>query len=154
MRNITSITDIMEEILSLKPMHDIVYQLNAQKILYICNTATDNNDFQCYYIAVYRDTEAFENDEPISEYDVMKTNKEELVSTLNEIMDMYGAFTQEELKLMYAAMRHYRENLIEMRRKFYDDGMDDIADKIVDKTMVVFNAIEKIRGMIDIDEED
>ena len=149
MRNITSITDIMEEILSLEPEQDIAYQLNAQNILYICNTADDNNDFQCYHIAVYRDTEAFENDEPISEYDVMKTNKEELVSTLNEIMDMYGAFTQEELKLMYAAMRHYRENLIEMRRKFYDDGMDDIADKIADKTTTAFNAIEKIRGMID-----
>lgn len=151
MRNITSITDIIEEILRLEPERDIAYQINAQKILYICNTADDNNDFQCYHIAVYRDTEAFENDEPISEYDVMKTNKEELVSTLNEIMDMYGAFTQEELKLMYAAMRHYRENLIEMRRKFYDDGMDDIADKIVDKTMAAFNAIEKIRGMIEED---
>lgn len=151
MRNITSITDIIEEILRLEPERDIAYQINAQKILYICNTADDNNDFQCYHIAVYRDTEAFENDEPISEYDVMKTNKEELVSTLNEIMDMYGAFTQEELKLMYAAMRHYRENLIEMRRKFYDDDMDDIADKIVDKTMVAFNAIEKIRGMIEED---
>ena len=53
---------------------------------------------------------------------------------------------------MYAAMRHYRENLIEMRRKFYDDGMDDIADKIADKTTTACNAIEKIRGMID--EED
>ena len=71
---------------------------------------------------------------------------------LNKIMDMYGAFTQEELKLMYAAMRHYRENLIEMRRKFYDDGMDDIADMIADKTTTAFNVIEKIRGMID--EED
>ena len=151
MKYITSITDIMEEILSLEPVHDIAYQLNAQKILYICNTADDNNDSQCYHIAVYRDTEALENDEPISEYDVMKTNKEELVSILNEIMDMYGAFTQEELKLMYAAMRHYRENLIEMRRKFYDDGMDDIADKIVDKTMAAFNAIEKIHGMIEED---
>ena len=139
----------MEEILSLEPEQDIAYQLNAQKILYICNTADDNNDFQCYHIAVYRDIEAFENDEPISEYDVMKTNTEELMPILNEIMGMYGAFTQEELKLMYAAMRHYRENLIEMRRKFYDDGMDDIADKIVDKTMAAFNAIEKIRGMID-----
>lgn len=152
MRNITSITDIMKEILSLEPVHDIVYQLNAQKILYICNTADDNNDFQCYHIAVYRDTEAFENDEPIREYDVMKTNKEELVSILNEIMNIYGAFTQEELKLMYAAMRHYRENLIEIRRKFYDDDMDDIADKIVEKTITTFNAIEKIRGMIE--EED
>lgn len=152
MKYITSITDIMEEILNLEPEQDIVYQLNAQKILYICNTADDNNDSQCYHIAVYRDTEAFENDEPISEYDVMKTNKEELVSTLNEIMDMYGAFTQEELKLMYAAMRHYRENLIEMRRKFYDDDMDDIADKIADKTTTAFNVIEKICGMID--EED
>ena len=152
MRNITSITDIMEEILSLETEHDIAYQLNAQKILYICNTADDNNDFQCYHIAVYRDKEAFENDEPIREYDVMKTNTEELMPILNKIMGMYGAFTQEELKLMYAAMRHYRENLIEMRRKFYDDGMDDIADKIADKTTTAFNAIEKICGMID--EED
>lgn len=152
MRNITSITDIMEEILSLESEQDIAYQLNAQKILYICNTADDNNDFQCYHIAVYRDTEAFENDEPISEYDVMKTNKEELVSILNEIMDVYGAFTQEELKLMYAAMRRYRENLIEMRRKFYDDDMDDIADKIADKTTTALNTINKICGMIN--EED
>ena len=149
MRNITSITDIMEEILSLEPEQDIEYQINAQKILYICNTADDNNDFQCYHIAVYRDAEALENDEPIREYDVMKTNKEELMRILNEIMDMYGAFTQEELKLMYAAMRHYRENLIEMRRKFYDDNMDDIADIIADKTTTAFNAIEKIRGMMD-----
>ena len=152
MRYITSITDIMEEILSLEPEQDIEYQINAQKILYICNTADDNNDFQCYHIAVYRDAEALENDEPIREYDVMKTNKEELMRILNEIMDMYGAFTQEELKLMYAAMRHYRENLIEMRRKFYDDNMDDIADIIADKTTTAFNAIEKIRAMID--EED
>ena len=152
MKYITSITDIMEEILSLESEQDIEYQINAQKILYICNTAEDNNDCQCYYIAVYRDTKALENDEPIGEYDVMKTNKEELVSTLNEIMDMYEAFTQEELKLMYAAMRHYRENLIEMRRKFYGDNMDDIADKIADKTTTAFNAIEKIRGMIDEEE--
>lgn len=152
MKYITSIEDIMEEILSLEPEQDIEYQLNAQKILYICNTADDNNDFQCYHIAVYRDAEALENDEPIREYDVMKTNKEELMLILNEIMDMYGAFTQEELKLMYAAMRYYRDNLMEMRRKFYNDGMDDIADKIADKTTTVFNAIEKIRGMID--EED
>ena len=152
MKYITSITDIIEEILSLEPEQDIEYQINAQKILYICNTADDNNDFQCYHIAVYRDTEALENDEPISEYDVMKTNKEELVSILNEIMDMYGTFTQEELKLIHAAMMRYRENLIEMRRKFYDDGMDDIADKIADKTTTAFNAIEKICGMID--EED
>ena len=152
MKYITSITDIMEEILNLEPVHDITYQLNVQKILYICNTADDNNDFQCYHIAVYRDTEAFEDDEPISEYDVMKTNKEELVSTLNKIMGMYGAFTQEELKLIHAAMMRYRENLIEMRRKFYDDNMDDIADMIADKTTTAFNAIEKIRGMID--EED
>lgn len=152
MRNITSITDIMEEILSLEPEQDIAYQLNAQKILYICNTADDNNDFQCYHIAVYRDTEAFENDEPISEYDVMKTNTEELMPILNKIMDMYGVFTQEELKLIHAAMMRYRENLIEMRRKFYDDDMDDIADKIADKTTTAFNAIEKIRGMIDEEE--
>ena len=152
MRNITSITDIMEEILSLEPEQDIAYQLNAQKILYICNTADDNNDFQCYHIAVYRDTEAFENDEPISEYDVMKTNTEELMPILNKIMDMYGVFTQEELKLIHAAMMRYRENLIEMRRKFYDDDMDDIADKIADKTTTAFNAIEKIRGMIDVEE--
>ena len=149
MKYITSITDIMEEILSLEPEQDIEYQINAQKILYICNTADDNNDFQCYHIAVYRDAEALENDEPIREYDVMKTNKEKLMLILNEIMDMYGAFTQEELKLMYAAMRHYRENLIEMRRKFYDDDMDDIADIIADKTTTAFNAIEKIRGMMD-----
>lgn len=152
MRNITSITDIMEEILSLEPEQDIAYQLNAQKILYICNTADDNNDFQCYHIAVYRDTEAFENDESISEYDVMKTNTEELMPILNKIMDMYGVFTQEELKLIHAAMMRYRENLIEMRRKFYDDDMDDIADKIADKTTTAFNAIEKIRGMIDEEE--
>ena len=148
MRYITSITDIMEEILSLEPMHDIAYQLNAQKILYICKVADDEDEFH-YYIAVYCGLEALENDEPIISYHVSAIHTEELMPILNKIMDMYGAFTQEELKLMYAAMRHYRENLIEMRRKFYDDGMDDIADKIADKTTTAFNAIEKIRGMID-----
>ena len=151
MRNITSITDIIGEILSLEPERDIAYQINAQKILYICKVADDEDEFH-YYIAVYCGLEALENDEPIISYHVSAIHTEELMPILNKIMGMYGAFTQEELKLMYAAMRHYRENLIEMRRKFYDDGMDDIADKIVDKTMAAFNAIEKICGMID--EED
>ena len=151
MRNITSITDIIGEILSLEPERDIAYQINAQKILYICKVADDEDEFH-YYIAVYCGLEALVNDEPIISYHVSAIHTEELMPILNKIMGMYGAFTQEELKLMYAAMRHYRENLIEMRRKFYDDGMDDIADKIVDKTMAAFNAIEKICGMID--EED
>ena len=151
MRNITSITDIIGEILSLEPERDIAYQINAQKILYICKVVDDEDEFH-YYIAVYCGLEALENDEPIISYHVSAIHTEELMPILNKIMGMYGAFTQEELKLMYAAMRHYRENLIEMRRKFYDDGMDDIADKIVDKTMAAFNAIEKICGMID--EED
>lgn len=148
MRNITSITDIMEEILSLEPERDIAYQINAQKILYICKVADDEDEFH-YYIAVYCGLEALENDEPIISYHVSAIHTEELMPILNKIMEMYGAFTQEELKLMYVAMRHYRENLIEMRRKFYDDNMDDIADKIADKTTTAFNAIEKIRGMID-----
>lgn len=151
MRNITSITDIIGEILSLEPERDIAYQINAQKILYICKVADDEDEFH-YYIAVYCGLEALENDEPIISYHVSAIHTEELMPILNKIMGMYGAFTQEELKLMYTAMRYYRENLIEMRRKFYDDGMDDIADKIVDKTMAAFNAIEKICGMID--EED
>ena len=148
MRNITSITDVIKEILKLDPEQNIAYQINAQKILYICTVADDEDEFH-YYIAVYCGLEALENDEPIISYHVSAIHTEELMPILNKIMGMYGAFTQDELKLMYAAMRHYRENLIEMRRKFYDDGMDDIADKIADKTTTVFNAIEKICGMID-----
>ena len=150
MRNITSITDVIKEILKLDPEQNIAYQINAQKILYICKVADDEDEFH-YYIAVYCGLEALENDEPIISYHVSAIHTEELMPILNKIMGMYGAFTQDELKLMYAAMRHYRENLIEMRRKFYDDGMDDIADKIVDKIMAAFNAIEKIHGMIEED---
>ena len=151
MRNITSITDIMEDILNLEPEQNITYQINAQKILYVCKVADDDDEFH-YYIAVYCGTRSLEYDEPIISYHVSAIHTEELMPILNKIMYMYGTFTQEELKLMYAAMRHYRENLIEMRRKFYDDGMDDIAYKIADKTTTAFNAIDKICGMID--EED
>lgn len=151
MRNITSITDIIGEILSLEPERDIAYQINAQKILYICKVTDDEDEYH-YYIAVYCGTRSLEYDEPIISYHVSAIHTEELMPILNKIMNMYGTFTQEELKLMHVAMMRYRENLIEMRRKFYDDGVDDIADKIVDKTMAAFNAIEKIRGMID--EED
>lgn len=98
--------------------------------MYVENAERDEDDLRDYYIAVYKD---LDDDEPISQYAVPVTHQVELVDVLNEITETYGAFTQEEIKIMYVALRQYQEKLNKIRDELLDGDMSKAAYMVNDK---------------------
>lgn len=151
MKYITAITEeVIEDIISLEPERNTAFKINTQRFLYVENAERDEDDLRDYYIAVYKD---LDDDEPISQYAVPVTHQEELVDVLNEIMETYGAFTQEEIKIMHVALRQYQEKLNQIRDELLDGDMSKAAYIVNDKRTIACHVNEKLCSMMD-DEED
>jgi hypothetical protein len=151
MKYITTITEeVIEDIISLEPEHNVTFKINTQRFLYVENAERDEDDLRDYYIAVYKD---LDDDEPISQYAVPVTHQVELVDVLNEITETYGAFTQEEIKIMYVALRQYQEKLNKIRDELLDGDMSKAAYMVNDKITIAFHANEKLCSMMDNEED-
>lgn len=151
MKYITTITEeVIEDIISLEPEHNVTFKINTQRFLYVENAERDEDDLRDYYIAVYKD---LDDDEPISQYAVPVTHQVELVDVLNEITETYGAFTQEEIKIMYVALRQYQEKLNKIRDELLDGDMSKAAYMVNDKRTIAFHANEKLCSMMDNEED-
>ena len=147
MKYITTITEeVIVDIISLEPEHNVTFKINTQRFLYVENAERDEDDLRDYYIAVYKD---LDDDEPISQYAVPVTHQVELVDVLNEITETYGAFTQEEIKIMYVALRQYQEKLNKIRDELLDGDMSKAAYMVNDKRTIAFHANEKLCSMMD-----